>query len=95
MRESKVESAHRDAIRAQGGLSFKFTSPGRVGVPDRIDLLPVPLAVRDLVAQYIRFTECKAPGKKPRPEQLREHSRLRALGFRVDVVDSIPEDLFT
>lgn len=94
MRESAIEASHRDAIKARGGLSLKFTSPGRVGVPDRIDLLPIPLAVRELVGRYIRFTECKSPGKLPRPEQLREHERLRALGFCVDVVDQPTKDFF-
>ncbi|MDI5805976.1 VRR-NUC domain-containing protein, partial [Salmonella enterica subsp. enterica serovar Kentucky] len=31
---------------------------------------------------------CKAPGKPPRADQLREHERLRALGFTVVVLDS-------
>jgi hypothetical protein len=35
------------------------------------------------------FVELKAPGKKPTPGQLREHARLRELGFRVEVLDSI------
>jgi hypothetical protein len=34
------------------------------------------------------FVELKAPGKKPTPGQLREHARLRELGFRVEVLDS-------
>ncbi|EFD4907305.1 VRR-NUC domain-containing protein [Escherichia coli] len=29
-----------------------------------------------------------SPGKPPRPDQLREHGRLRALGFTVVVLDS-------
>lgn len=86
VRESTVERAH---VKASTGLSLKFTSPGRVGVPDRIDLRPIPEAHRALVAQYFWFTELKAPGKLPRPEQLREHARLRALGFRVDVIDKV------
>lgn len=89
MRESVVERHHRERVKREGGMSFKFVSPGRIGVPDRLDLRPVPEAVRELVAQYVRFTEVKAPGKKPRPEQVREHERLRALGYRVDIVDSI------
>ncbi|HHD7566826.1 TPA: VRR-NUC domain-containing protein, partial [Escherichia coli] len=48
-------------------------------VPDRIVLLP---------GGRIVFVECKAPGKPPRPDQLREHERLRKLGFTVVVLDS-------
>lgn len=42
---------------------------------------------RRIVDAAIQFTETKAPGKKPRAGQLREHARLRAMGFRVNVVD--------
>lgn len=41
-----------------------------------------------LVSTAIHFTECKAPGKKPRPGQAREIARIRALGYRVAVVDA-------
>lgn len=87
IRESQVEDDHRDSVTADGGISFKFVSPARRSVPDRLDLRPIPPEYRDLVARYVRFTECKRPGEKPTPSQLREHERLRALGFVVDVVD--------
>lgn len=48
-------------------------------MPDRIVLLP---------DGKIIFVECKAPDEKPRPDQLREHARLFALGFHVVVLDS-------
>ena len=35
------------------------------------------------------FCEVKAPGEKPRPLQLHRMEQLRALGFRVYVVDSV------
>jgi hypothetical protein len=96
IREASVEAAHRDSIKDAGGISFKFVSPQRRSVPDRLDLLPIPAAARHVVAQYVRFTECKRPGEKPTEAQQREHERLRALGYRVDVVDRIKprEDLF-
>jgi hypothetical protein len=50
-----------------------------------------PLLLRrrceDLLAEAIQFTEYKAPGKAPSSNQLREHVRLRARGFTVNVVD--------
>lgn len=91
MRESAIERADKEATSAQGGLSLKFVSPGRTNVPDRIKLFPVPPEHREIVARYFRFAEYKAPNKKPRPGQVREHERLRAMGFAVDVIDKLPE----
>lgn len=51
----------------------------RIGDPDRIILLG---------GGTVLFVELKRPGEKPRPEQLREHERLRALGFSVYVIDT-------
>lgn len=87
VRESQVEADHMAAVKADGGHSYKFTSPARRAVPDRLDLRPVPVEHREIVARYVRFTECKKPGAKPTNSQLREHEHLRSLGFQVDVVD--------
>ena len=35
------------------------------------------------------WVELKAPGQKARPSQVREHERMRTMGQRVVVVDSI------
>ena len=77
-RESLIEKHLIAEVKKAGGIAFKFVSPGRRSVPDRIVLLPGGRLV---------FVECKAPGK-PRTDQLREHERLRALGFTVVVLDS-------
>ena len=53
---------------------------GRWGAPDRVIFAPGGVVV---------WVELKAPGKKPRPNQLREHERMRAMGQRVEVIDSI------
>ncbi|HDM8259689.1 PDDEXK family nuclease [Proteus mirabilis] len=79
VREDVIERNLVNEVKKAGGITYKFTSPGRRGVPDRIVLLP---------HGKIIFVECKAPGEKPRPEQLREHARLFALGFHVVVLDS-------
>jgi hypothetical protein len=94
VRESSIEDKHVASVVSRGGMSPKFVSPGFNGVPDRLDLFPIPFEHRAIVARYFRFTELKAPGKKPRPDQLRVHKMLRDLGFTVDVIDSKPEDLF-
>lgn len=88
LRESDVEKYHVASIKKEGGISYKFTSPARRSVPDRLDLLPIPQSARHVVAQYVQFTECKRPGGKPTEAQAREHERLRALGYQVNVVDS-------
>ena len=80
MDERDIEAYLGLRVKAMGGISYKFTSPGRVGVPDRIVVLPGARLV---------FVELKAPGKKPAPHQLREHARLRAVGQRVEVIDSL------
>ena len=78
-RENPVEKHLIKEVKKAGGRAYKFVSPGRRSVPDRIVLLPGGRLV---------FVECKAPGKPPRADQLREHERLRALGFTVVVLDS-------
>lgn len=40
MRESEVERHFKWAVERAGGLTYKFTSPGRKGVADRIACLP-------------------------------------------------------
>lgn len=79
IRESTVENNLVKKVKAAGGTAYKFTSPGRKAVPDRLVLLPGGRVV---------FVECKAPGEPPRADQVREHNRLRALGFKVVVLDS-------
>ncbi len=49
-------------------------------MPDRIVLLP---------QGRIIFIELKALGKKPRPIQKYRIKELKALGFRVEIIDSI------
>jgi len=58
----------------------KFMSPGFDGMPDRLVLLP---------GGKCGFVEVKAPGKKPRALQVVRIEMLRALGFKVYVLDAI------
>ena len=78
MREREIEGKLRDAVKAMGGVCWKFTSPGTAGVPDRIILMP---------NGRIAFVDTKAPGEKPRALQLSRHRLLRRLGFKVYVLD--------
>lgn len=74
MREAEIEAYLRVNVRSNGGQCWKWVSPGRRGVPDRIVLMP---------GGVVAFVETKAPGKTERPDQVRVHELLRRLGMRV------------
>ena len=78
MREREIEEKLRLESQKRGGLAMKFVSPGLVGMPDRIVILP---------QGKIGFVELKAPGEKPRKIQVRRMEQLRKLGFPVYVLD--------
>ena len=78
MREKEIEKKFVRAVKEQGGMCPKLISPGTDGMPDRMVLFP---------GACIGFVEVKAPGKKPRPIQVRRHEELRSLGFPVIVLD--------
>lgn len=83
MQEKTIEAKLVKAVKSMGGLAPKFVSPGLDGVPDRLVLLP---------KGKIAFIELKAPGKKPRPLQVRRKSQLEVLGFLVYCIDD-PEQI--
>ncbi|MFT4465944.1 MAG: VRR-NUC domain-containing protein [Sodalis sp. (in: enterobacteria)] len=78
LREKAIEQQLIRAVKATGGIAYKFVSPRRLGVPDRLVVLP---------GGRLLFVECKVPGQKARPSQRREHDRLRALGCEVIVLN--------
>lgn len=80
MRERDIEAYLVRRVEEAGGRAYKFTSPNRRNVPDRLVLWP---------GGHAEFVECKAPGNEPTAGQWREIDRLRALDFEVWVVDSI------
>ncbi len=82
MREKEVEKKLVKAVKSEGGVCWKFTSPETAGVPDRIVLMP---------EGRIAFVEVKAPGEKPRKLQLSRHRLLRRLGFKVYVLDALED----
>lgn len=79
MREKALEQKFLMKLKCDGGLALKFVSPGFVGVPDRLVLLPDGM---------VGFVEVKASGEKPRAIQLTRHRLLRRLGFKVFVLDN-------
>lgn len=80
MLESKLEQKLIAHIKKLGGIAYKFTSPNRRGVPDRLCVMP---------NGRVLFVELKAPGKAPTPLQQHEHCLLRALGHTVLLIDSL------
>lgn len=80
MKESDIEKYLVGRVKAAGGMAYKFVSPGRSGVPDRMVCFP---------GGRILFVELKAPGRKPTPLQTRRHEELRDLGFSVWVIASM------
>lgn len=78
LKEKEIEKKLAEAVWDAGGLALKFVSPGWSGAPDRIVLLPGGKA---------GFVEVKAPGKKPRPLQIRRKKQLEQIGCKVFVLD--------
>lgn len=89
MLEKDVEKNLVKRTSEAGGIAYKFTSPSRRSVPDRLCLLPVAPEHAEIVARYVKFVECKRPGARPTKAQHREHQRLRELGYDVSVLDSL------
>lgn len=79
MKEKEIERYLVDRVAAMGGMAFKFVSPGCTGVPDRLVVLP---------EGKVGFLELKAPGMKPRKEQVHRIRQLWALRCCADVADS-------
>ena len=83
MLEREIESYLVDCVARQfGGIAYKFTSPNRRGLPDRLVVIPDGIMF---------FVELKSAKGKLTPNQIREHDRLRKLGAIVYVANSKAE----
>lgn len=82
MLEKEIEKRMREAIKKAGGRAYKFLSPGCVGVPDRIVIMP---------GGKIYFVELKRSGESLRPIQKQQVRRLRDLGCQVRTVAGLEE----
>lgn len=82
MRENAVEKSVRALTKKCGGVCWKWVSPGRAGVPDRVCLFP---------NGRIIFVETKRPGVSDgRSEQQKKVAGiLEALGFEVWLINSV------
>lgn len=79
MRELTIETYLIKCVKELGGECRKVKWVGRKGAPDRLVMLP----------NVSFWVELKATGEKTKPHQLREHSRMRAMGLQVEIIDSI------
>lgn len=82
MLEKQIETKVNDYAKTLGVLVYKFSSPARAAVPDRLMIAP---------SGRIWFIEFKRTGEKPTPAQDREHARLRQQNVAVFVVDDVEQ----
>ena len=80
MLEKQIEEKVGTYAKEQGFLVYKFTSPQRAAVPDRLYINPRGM---------VMFVEFKRSGQVPTPAQAREHERLRNQGVMVFVIDDV------
>ena len=79
MRESQIEKYLKKEVDKIGFLIRKAQWIGVNGCPDRLIMSP----------KLTIWVELKAPDKKPRPRQEREHADMRKNGQIIEVIDSI------
>jgi hypothetical protein len=82
--EKQIETKVCDYAKSKGVLAYKFTSPARAAVPDRMFIYK----------GRVFFIEFKREGQKPTPAQEREHNRMRQHEINVFVVDNVTEGEF-
>ena len=81
MLEKDIERKVCEYARSKGCLAYKFTSPNRAAVPDRLFIYK----------GRVWFIEFKAPGARATKPQLREHNILATHYLDVFVVDNVEE----
>ena len=82
MLEKQIEAKVCDYAKTKNVLAYKFTSPARAAVPDRMFVAP---------DGRVWFCEFKRAGQKPTAAQEREHMRLRDHKVNVFVIDNVDE----
>lgn len=78
--EKLVERKLVELVKINNGMCIKLLCDQLIGLPDRLCLFP---------NHKMAFVETKTTGQKPRRIQAYMHKKLRALGFRVEVIDSV------
>jgi len=77
-KEKILEKKLSVEIEKLGGWSLKLLSTHVTGLPDRMCLLP---------GGRVFFAEVKTTKEKPKRIQIWVHNKIRALGFRVEIID--------
>lgn len=80
MLEKQIEAKVCEYAKTKNVLAYKFTSPARAAVPDRLFIAP---------DGHMWFCEFKRTGQKPTEAQNREHIRLQSHKVNVFVIDTI------
>lgn len=78
--EKVIERKLVELVKLNGGMCIKLLCDQLIGLPDRMCLFP---------SHKIVFVELKTTGQKPKRIQAYMHNKLRALGFRVEVIDTV------
>ncbi len=79
--EKVIEKKVCDHAKQLGCMAYKFTSPARRSVPDRLIILPG--------GKGCFFIEFKRRGQKPTDAQAIEIAKIRAQGVPVFVIDDV------
>jgi hypothetical protein len=79
--EKQIEAKVCDYAKECGLGVYKFTSPARAAVPDRMFMYK----------GRVFFIEFKREGQKATPAQEREHNRMRQHQINVFVVDNVEQ----
>ena len=82
MLEKEIEKTVCDYAKEKGIISYKFSSPNHVGVPDRIFFAD---------GGIVFLVEFKRKGEKMTPMQLREGERIGNRGTDVYLIDSVED----
>ena len=80
MLEKTIESKVTEYAKKRGMLAYKFSSPARAAVPDRLFVTSKGV---------VFFIEFKRPGAKATPAQQQEHLKLIGYGVKVFVIDDV------
>lgn len=82
MLEKQIEKVVCDYAKTRGLLVYKFSSPGRASVPDRMFIHP---------DGRMFMIEFKSTVGKVTPAQAREHERLKGHSIAVYVINNIEQ----
>ena len=77
MKEKDIENYLRTQVKKLGGIAYKFISPGNVGVPDRIIIMP---------KGKIYFVELKTDKGKLTELQNRQIEKIRGMQQEVRIL---------